>query len=630
MHYGMHGAVHGAKGLRFHNVEMGLMSDIGLFLYELCGTGYAYNCGTKINNEIDLFIHELGERVAQKSFGLMANCWACFIAGAAIRALAKAGFAVIPLVLPLAAHAAVVPPNAGQILETIPPAPVAPTTRPALPQREEIARPAMTGADTLRIPLRGVRISGATRYSAATLENLLRDLIGGELTLSELDAAVQRITRYYRDHDYMLARAYIPAQDIRNGIVEIAVLEGYFGEIVVRNQSGLKERAANALARPLKPGAAITGRAVERATLLANDLPGVEAAGTLRPGKQVGTSDLVLDLREGRPYGGSLEFDNSGSRYTGQYRLGGSFAFNNPLGIGDRVSARLLSSGNGLVYGQLGYQLPLGYDGTTLDFSVTQADYQLGKDFASLEASGTARVAGVALNHALVRSPQTNLRGRLGYDYKHLHDRSLSSDSIKHSGTAIFGLLGDHAADTGNTTFSTLLYSGNLDAAESAAGIRGGFNKLALNASLQRQLGSGYRFSATYTGQLASKNLDSSEKMSLGGPGGVRAYPQSEAAGDDVHLLNFEVRRALDPLADGSLDLMLLVDYGVSRLVHETWTGYTGDTMRHLSSAGLGLAYRARSNWTLRADYAWKLGKQAAVSEPDSDGRFWLQAVKLF
>jgi hemolysin activation/secretion protein len=545
-----------------------------------------------------------------------------------LRAFFLAWLLVLPM--PRAAFSAPIVPNAGQILESIPPAPVAPATRPVMPQREEMVRPAMGASDKIRIPLRGIRISGATIYPAATLEKLLRDVIGTELTLHELDAAVQRITRYYRDHDCMLARAYIPAQDIRDGIVEIAVLEGYFGEIVVRNQSGLNDRAAHALTKPLKPGAAITGRAVERATLLANDLSGVEAASTLRPGTTVGTSDLVMELRDGKPRDASLEFDNAGGRYTGRSRLGGGLAFNNLTGRGDRIFARMLSSGGGMTYGLLAYQLPVGYDGTILDFYVSQADYQLGRDFASLDASGRAHVAGVAMNQALIRSRNTNLRTRLGFDYKVFHDRSLASDTVNRSRTVSFGLLGDHAADYGNSTFSALITSGRLDTAETTAGLRGGFSKLVLNATLAREIGSRNRFSISYSGQAASKNLNSSEKMSLGGPSGVRAYPQAEAAGDDVHMINLELRHASYPFAKGVLNTMLLVDFGVSRLVHEAWTGYTGDQVIHLSSVGLGLAYQVNNDWTLRADYAWKLGKQKAQSEPDSNGRFWLQASKLF
>jgi hemolysin activation/secretion protein len=529
-------------------------------------------------------------------------------------------------------------PDAGQLLEGVRPAPLAPAKSPPLPSQEEGIRPAIRGVDAIRIPLRSVRISGATRFPVATLEALLADAIGHDLSLAELDALAQRITRYYRDHDIMLARAYIPAQDIVDGKVEFAVLEGRYGEIVVRNQSGLKDRAAQALVQPLAPDAVITGTAVRRVALLADDLAGVEAAATLRPGGKLGTSDYVLELRDGKARDGSLEFDNAGSRYSGRDRIGGSLAFDNLAGLGDRVSTRLLSSGKGLVYGQLGHALPLDYDGTDLALSYTQADYELGKEFTALDASGTARIAEIGLNRALVRSSPYNLRGHLGLVEKRLRDRSLGSNVYKRTRAVNLGLSGDSEADAGRMAFAASLTAGSLDIRpanvrefdDTTAGTQGGYAKLSLNAGLRRYLGSNNDLSLAYSGQLAADNLDSSEKMSLGGPYGVRAYPQAEASGDDAHLLRMELTHGLEPLPSGALELLWTLDYGVSRQVHRAWTGYTGANTRHLASMGVGLLWKGRGDWSLRADYAHRIGTEASVAEPDARARFWLDLVKLF
>ncbi|MBU1664435.1 MAG: hypothetical protein KKG92_03430, partial [Gammaproteobacteria bacterium] len=121
----------------------------------------------------------------------------CVHWGEVARALlvATSRMAAVSLLGSAMAYSAPLPPDAGQILESVRPAPAAPTARPALPQRDEATRPALTGPDTFQIPLRGIRITGATLYPAATLEALLHDAIGGKLTLSELDALAQRITR---------------------------------------------------------------------------------------------------------------------------------------------------------------------------------------------------------------------------------------------------------------------------------------------------------------------------------------------------------------------------------------------------------------------------------------------------
>jgi hemolysin activation/secretion protein len=63
---------------------------------------------------------------------------------------------------------------------------------------------------------------------------LLKDFVGKELSPDDLQRAADVITRHYRDRGYFVARAYVPAQDIRDGIVEITVLEGRLDRVSVK------------------------------------------------------------------------------------------------------------------------------------------------------------------------------------------------------------------------------------------------------------------------------------------------------------------------------------------------------------------------------------------------------------
>lgn len=524
-----------------------------------------------------------------------------------------------------------VPPDAGRILETVRPAAPAREKPPPMPQTEEPAGALREGASEIRIPLKRIRITGVTRFPLAELEALVRDAIGREIALTELDELARRITRHYRSHDVMLARAYVPAQDIVDGGVEIAVLEGRYGQVLVRNQSGLDAEVESALTARMLAGEVITDSLVQRVTWLADDLPGIEAAATLRPGARLGTSDFILELRDGVARQASLELDNSGGLYTGRVRLGGALAFNNPTGSGDRISTRLLTSGQGLVYGSLAYQRPLGYDGGHLDLSLTRADYELGKSFRNLDATGSAQVAAAQWSHALIRSTRNNLRLQAGLQYKRLQDRDIGGESRKRARLFHFGFSGDRDGAAGKWAYSGQVNLGRL-AIESAAdraldattaGVHGGFAKLSWNGSLRRYLGKGFTLNASYSGQWAFNNLDSSEKMSLGGPFGVRGYPTSEASGDRAHLLRLELGYPL--LLDEGVnpDLILSLDHGASRGVTDPWPGLTGARLRHLYSAGVGLAWNSPTKWRLRLEYALALGSEAALSEPDRPGRFW-------
>ena len=70
---------------------------------------------------------------------------------------------------------------------------------------------------------------------------------GSEFTLSALRGLAANITNYYTSRGYFLAQAYLPAQDIMDGAVAIAVLEGHYGKVVLRNQSNLSDGLAQRL-----------------------------------------------------------------------------------------------------------------------------------------------------------------------------------------------------------------------------------------------------------------------------------------------------------------------------------------------------------------------------------------------
>lgn len=143
----------------------------------------------------------------------------------------------------------------------------------------------------------------------------MADAIGKELTLAQLQTLADRISARYHASGFLLARAYLPAQDIRNGVVEIAVLEGRLGKLAVSNGSTLTDARVASRLSGLREGEALDGGALERELLLLNDLPGVQVRSTLRPGASVGTTDLDIQLARHAPYSGSVELDNYGNRY---------------------------------------------------------------------------------------------------------------------------------------------------------------------------------------------------------------------------------------------------------------------------------------------------------------------------
>jgi hemolysin activation/secretion protein len=532
--------------------------------------------------------------------------------------------------------------GAGGQIQQIPPAPA---PQPATPEiRIEPSRvPADAASDQTRVLVRSLRITGQTLYPEAELIAIAGFSPGRELTLAELRAMAARIADHFRRNGYFVAQAYLPAQDIKDGVVTIAVLEGRYGNVTLRNQTNLSDSRASGALQGLNSGDRIAIEPLESRLLLLSDVPGVAVRSTLVPGAALGTSDLLVDVTPGPRVSGSVEADNAGNRYTGEYRVGATLNINNPLGLGDVASFRGLTSGNGLKYGRASYQAQFGR--AKLGVAYTALEYRLGKEFAPLQAHGTAQIASIYGSYPLIRTRNSSLYALGGFDYRVYQDRvdATVPPTVNDRRAQVWmaGLYGNHR-DTlgagGLTTYGATWSFGDLDirtpavlAADAVtARTNGDYHKLAFNAARLQNISDRFSLYASINGQLASKNLDVSEKMGLGGAYAVRAYPVGEAYGDEGYFVNLEARLRLPTPQSlpGQLHLIGFVDAGTVRLNKNPWT--TADNSRSLSGWGLGLTWAEYNNFALSAYWAHKLGNEVATSAPDKNQRLWLQAVKYF
>lgn len=523
------------------------------------------------------------------------------------------------------------PPSAGSILQGIqPPARLPAKPAPALPEAPLL--PAARGKSAVRIRVTGFRITGARAFPEAELQKLLAGSTGKKLSLAQIRNLALRITRYYRQHGYLLARAYIPAQEIRHGIVEIAVLEGRLGKLRITNTSRVSDATVRRELEGVQPGQAIQAAPLERRLLLLNDLPGVEVRSTLEPGASVGTTDLDIRVLGGPPIRRYVTLDNFGNRFTGELRIGAGLVVNSPAGIGDSFSLSGVAAAY-LGYGRAAYQLPVGPEGLNLGLAASRLSYRLGKDFASLEAHGTADIGSLYALYALVRSRRTNVNLQLAYDAKHLDDRedAVGATAERRIGVWTLGASGDRIdrfAGGGVWNWSAAYSGGTLEldsasAALDAAGLQtqGGYGKAVAQLARRQHLARRLELYVRLRGQAADKNLDASEKMSLGGPLGVRAYPQGEAPCDDALLGTLELHYAIGE----GWQLSGFVDGAHGRVSHSPLPG-ARDNRRSISGAGFGFDWSRSADFYLRSFLAWRTGPVPS-SDADRAPRVWVQLV---
>src|SRR5271166_804264 len=439
----------------------------------------------------------------------------------ASRSIKPLALALLSALGPLvhAAEQPPVPPDSGTILQQLkpakPPTPASSATGLTIEQPNGIRVPVGEAFAVKRLEIRG-----NTRFDAATLHALIADAEGKNLNLAELGAAADRITEHYHNHHYPLARAILPAQTIKDGVVVIQVLEAKYGKVTLHNQSRVTDSLLQSTLSPLTVGEVIEQTKMDHVLLLMSDVPKIEVHALIKPGETVGTSDLDVTTLPGPRWSAIASIDDYGNKYTGRTRGGGTVTLVDPFDHGDYLSLAGLSSGEDLNYGRLSYETTSNGLGTRLGGAYSGLHYKLGDGLQSLDGHGTAEVASLWAKHPLVRSPNADLYLQVQYDRLTLHD-NLDASAIKtdrHLDNGSASLTGDArdtllagAVSTANltVTYGRLNFdNGAAQTADAATAMtQGSFSKWNLNLARLQQFTAADGVYLSFAGQWTSDNL---------------------------------------------------------------------------------------------------------------------------
>lgn len=490
----------------------------------------------------------------------------------------------------------------------------------------------------LRFTVQQFNLLNVTAFKEGPLLELLSDTIGQSISLTELRERLKRITGYYHAHGYPAAYAYLPEQTIaEDGIIEVRVLEGYLGEIHLHNQTRLSDSAALKRLPQMKSGDLLQIERLERSALLENDIPGVSAQISFNPGQDPGFTDIDVTLTDKPVMSLQFSADNQGNRYTGDgNRITLHPEISNMSGLGDKVSMTLLSGGFGMKYEQIAIQLPTYWTGDArVGVDYGELDYRLGREFLASRFQGKTRTTSLYGSYPIVRSDAANLSVEARFTEKMMRDEALSvNDSNKRLGYGrTFSVVGD-SRGSGLNQYSISYTEGRLDFAdvrprildELSAKTRGIFRKYNWGFSRLQPIpyiSETASLTVALSGQYnISRNLDSSEKMALGGGHAVRAYSASEGMSDEALLVTLEFKQALAPQIQGSV----FYDIGSGKLNSHPWPAVANNNQASLSGAGLGLKVGITDHGYLSVQAAWRTTIEKPVSSNALPGaRVWLE-----
>jgi len=488
-----------------------------------------------------------------------------------------------------------------------------------------------------------IELKGNHVFSNEVLLALTTSAIGTKITLPQLEALATRITDYYHSHGYPFARAYIPAQTISTGTVRIEILEAHYGTINLDNHSHVKDSLLHSTLAPLQPGQPIIQSLMDSTLLLLSDIPGVSHLATLKPGAVVRSSDLDVKVQATPRVSGNLIVDGYGNRYTGRERGGATVNINNTLHMGDVLSLSGMSTGNNMNYGRVSYESVLNGRGTSAGASYFYLNYVLGEPLQALNGYGTAEIISAWAKQPLLRSRELNLFGQLQYDHTQLNDTIGVTDTqtFRHIDGGTATISGDardslflEAINTWNVAWSggRVGYDNSVAQAYDAATVNshGLFSKINLNLSRLQSITEKNGIYASFTGQWALDNLDSSKKMSVGGAYTVRAYDMGVLSSDSGYLGTVELRHMLVEGRSGLWQAVGFVDSAQVTINHKTWVSSTNKAT--LSGAGAGINWQGpKTHWLIptqlhaRAYVATPIGTVPTLVGTTNSTRAWLE-----
>lgn len=501
-------------------------------------------------------------------------------------------------------------------------------------KKPESYRPGNTGTEeNPAFYIKRIRLTGFVLpevHNETRLQDILDAYTNRSVAFDELQVLTEAITKYARDSGFTVSQAVVPAQEIRDGQLEIAVYVSVYDDIkMVSNTSRVADRVLVKFLGPLKKDVVITDKKLERVLNDLNDLPGVIARGSLYPGSRPLTTGLDVEILRRPVWNNYVFVDNGGSQISGRWRYGFHTEINNPGQQGDKIGVTGSISNKHTKNYAVNYETAIGSRGTRWGVGFSRTSYDIGWHRGSLNQYGDSEAVSFYGLTPVYRDKEKRVTALYGYDYRRIKDTTrfrfpgfIYSDDVRKRAHVLHAGIAASEYQPNRFTYGDIIYwYGDIDAKDQRAYFEGAYHKLTADFKHVRYW-KDWNVRLEAHGQIANRGLDGSERFYLGGMNGVRAYPASETSGDTGYTATLEVRRRMD--VEG-LEVAAFVDAGeVTRN-----KGYGGH--RNLAGWGLGLRYARENDWYAQFDYAWKInGEPYESEEHDHRGRMWLQIYKMF
>ena len=530
-------------------------------------------------------------------------------------------------------------PDAGSIRQQIEPSRALPLP-PAAPPQRIAPTPEIKPPVGMTVNVKSFQLSGHRLLSAEELMPALAEFVGRTLDFAGLQRATDAVAAAYREAGW-LARVYLPEQDISEGTITLQVVEARFAGLRLEGEPSKRVLSSDIEAffeEQQKTGEPLNTLALDRALLLADDLPGISVAGTLVPGQAEGETGLAIQTNDEALIYGEVTLDNTGARSTGSNRVMLNLNINSPGDHGELINLTALRT-QGRAYVRLGLTVPVGYNGLRFGVNGSTMNYKViegSSSLLSLNVQGSSDSMGLDWSFPVVRQRMRNLYFSGGLDNKRFYNDSINKTSDTNSyadyetNSLRLGFSGNVFDDLGGggaNSASLQVVQGQLAFVKAHTQIDTlGRDYIKFNYALSRQqsLTADHSLLLNLQGQHATQLLDSSERFYAGGANSVRAYPSSELGGERGQLLTGEWRWRLH----AAWVLSGFMDHAWVTVLPTT----AADPSTLLSLRGYGLSAAWQGPMGLNAKLTWskREGENPKPTSTGTDGDGTLQINRIW
>ena len=502
----------------------------------------------------------------------------------------------------------------------------------------------------LKILVKDFKFDGNLYYSNEELEEVIKEAVNKELVYDQLINVTRAISNHYKANGF-LATAFLPPQDINDGVIKIKITEAVLGTIIfdVEEEEKLnisKENIRLKLLYKIEDSGVLNIDQLDKNVRNLNKIPGINALAELEEGKNFGETNVKVTAINTETIFGNTLVDNNGSRSSGYNKITNTINIDGLFNMGDRLAFTNVLSGDHHVkdnheesnYYAVSSTMPVGYNGMLATLRVSKMEYKLSAPFDSTKPSGYSSEYNLSLNRPLIVSPNFNLNTSFSLgNNKYVNDLGTGNNSDKDVLKSIFNLGFDSRDERlgGGINYGSFALSlakndltdnsSNYDTDQSTSDNNGRNFKGTLNLNRMQKLTDKTNLLVKFNGQLAADNLDGADQFSLGGPNAVRAYPSSEAAGDAGFVASLELKRNIFK----NLESTLFYDYGKIKLHKSLWNDWNSTNKLknnyHLQGYGVSVGIPIFQNFSINATHAKKIGTNSGrdSSGNDVDGFSW-------